>query len=514
MDPRFVPDRAATERDRGGPPRGVGIVPGPGVDPVLPSRLDPISRCRSALRTGRGPVLLTGEAGSGKTWIWRRLADEGPDPSLGLARWLGLEASPSDLGPDLLRQALRGLGRADASTAPDPRSALVEELAEQSEEGRRWILVLDEAQNASDAVLEEFRLASNRLGRPEGFAGLLLVGRSGLAMRLRSRAWESLESRLAAGVRLGPIDAEEAGTLIRWSAPGRRWDEATVEQLHARASGNPARLIRLADRVAPPRIESTPAPEPTPNRAPTPTPRPAPAAQAGRTSRPAVSPEPTPATPTPRRPAAPKVSDAAPAVVVDRIEAEVEAEADGLVLGRSGSLRIEAASATPPAPRLVEARPPLRFEDGLIEVGWSDADADADPEEDGEAELDSDSESGGEMGIELGREIEGSLAGLDPRPARRRADDRPTWPTTEPIHDPYAAIQALSEWELALGSATDPGAGPSAGAGVVGTPGVPSPEDPRDEADRRPSQVRAEAGQEFAPYSRLFSQLNSASDAE
>ncbi|QDV35155.1 ATP-binding protein [Tautonia plasticadhaerens] len=519
MDPRFVPDRAATQRDGGrdpiGRPGGGG-----GPEPVLPSRLGAMAECRQALGKGRGPVLLTGEAGSGKTWAWRRLATERPGlgPGPGSWRWLGLDATPSDDGVDLVRRALRNLGRADSGSLPDPRSALAEELREQAEDGRRWVLVLDEAQNATDAALEEFRLLSNRLGRPDGFAGLLLVGRTELAMRLRARAWESLESRLAAGVRLGPIDAEEAGTLICWAAPGRRWERPTVEELHARSMGNPTRLIRLADRVDAPRVESGPAPSPS---TPTPAvPAPAPAAPRRRPSGEARAPE---------------------------VARRVDPDAGPAAPGRSGLARIEPASATPPAPRLVEARPPLRFEDGLIEVGWSEADLDLDADAEAEAGFEGEQDADDEAGADDDTDADDGAGAdalpssavawpsgglLEPdeaeAPASRATTDLPRGPITEAIDDPYASIQARLEWEIARGAAgsdpAPPRPAPVPGAGPAEAGGRRGPSRPfvgeREEADRRPtlspspSQVRAEAGQEFAPYGRLFSQLGSPSDAD
>ncbi|RUL87792.1 ATP-binding protein [Tautonia sociabilis] len=444
MDPRFVPDRAATERDRLGPPGVLSQL-------ALPSRAVAIADCRRALAQGLGPVLLTGEAGSGKTWTWRCLAAQ---PN-GLGRWLGIDAAPSDDGLALVRRMLRALGRADAATDPDPRSTLAEELAEQAEEGRRWVLVLDEAQNASDAALEEFRLLSNRLGRPDGPAGMVLVGRTGLAFRIRERAWESLDARLAGHVRLGPIDAEEAGSLLRAAAPGREWSRSEIEALHARSLGNPGRLIRLSDRLSSPIEPAAP-----------------------------ISPVPSPVW----RPSPDRSEDSSPARSSPKAPESLR------------SPRIEAV----PSPSLGEVRPPLRFEDGLIEVGWAEGDEPS-PEPTSEpGAIPAEARRSGSSGPAL-REVS--------------VEEEPAEPTTEAISDPYAAIQARSEWSRAIREvswAADPGsdAAPECGLDVLGDNAVAGAGGEGGGGGRRPAQVRAESGQEFAPYSRLFSHLGSSSDAE
>lgn len=481
MDRRFDSDRDAKDRDRAG--QGIEAS-------VLPSRLDARSACFKGLRQGRGLVLLTGESGSGKTWLCKHLA--GSCPQLG--RWLVLDAAPSDSGLDLLRRILRGLGRRDAASVLDPRSELADELIEQAEEGRRWVLVLDEAQNASDTVLEEFRLLSNRLGQPDGVAGLVLVGRTSLVLRLRSRSWESLQARLAVHAQLGPIDAEEARTLLERSLADRSWTRETIETLHARAAGNPGRLLRLADRLAP----------------------------AVRSEPNAVAARPASGAPTPSIPAldreAPRHWSLAPRITsFDRspepvTEPEAESEPD-----------------TPCCnpPRLGEARPPLRFEDGVIEVGWADADdAPADSESDSDSDADplasstdrSESLRDAHDAIELGLPSASVMVESPPRPIE---------PSTVVIDDRYAAIQAQSQWVRALEAARTPfppstgdGAGQddSRGTCLREDDGEDPGDDRREQRDWsavRPSgQVRAESGQEFAPYSRLFSQLNSANESE
>src|SRR5260370_9251025 len=64
---------------------------------VLPSRRPALEVCRDALAVG--PVLLTGDAGVGKTWLWRHLGAESP-PS---RRWMGVDLTPAATPADFYR---------------------------------------------------------------------------------------------------------------------------------------------------------------------------------------------------------------------------------------------------------------------------------------------------------------------------------------------------------------------------------------------------------------------------
>ncbi len=343
-------------------------------EPLLPSRRPALETLRSAVSAGRGPVLLTGEPGSGKTWLVSRLRSELGRKGTDAPRWLAVDLAPSTTPADLLRAVCQGVGQVVEGdpTADNLRLGLADYLAERSADRRRWALIVDESHLATTDVLEELRVLSNRLGQLDGFAALVLIGQTSLARRLGTRPLAALESRLAGRAHLGPIDADEAALLLGSEIAG-----AEVDRRHRDAAGNPGRLLRH-DR---------------------------------------------PSQPTgPLRPV--HVETSHPTVAEPRIEV---------------------ASASP----LVPAKPPLRVEEGLIEVGW-----DAEPD----------------------------LAAMarEDKPAAAPA------PTDESIDDPYAALQAWNEWS------SGPGRLAAAGEGM-------------DSTLRDNPNLRAEGQEDFAPYSQLFS---------
>jgi hypothetical protein len=216
---------------------------------VLPSRRPALNRCRGAIEAGGGigigPILLTGNAGVGKTWLWRRLRDESP-PS---RRWIGVDLTPANDPAEFYRLIAHELGRIEPT-----RVDLVDYLAELQADGERLILAIEEAHNLSMPVWEEVRVLANRLGRPGGFASMVLVGQTSLARRFSTRPFASIEARLASKVHLGPIDVDEARELLTGLRPGREWSVEEVEALHRDGAGNPGRMLRMLGPLDSPSI--------------------------------------------------------------------------------------------------------------------------------------------------------------------------------------------------------------------------------------------------------------------
>jgi general secretion pathway protein A len=220
----------------------------PGNEFVLESRAKGLATLRSALESQKGPALLTGEAGVGKTWLWHRLRDELPKDW----HWLGVDLSPANDPADLYRLIghAAGLDRAEVLSAA--RLSVADFLEDSAADGRTWVLVADEAHTVSMAVLEELRILANRLGRSDGFAGVLIVGQTGLARRLAINPLSSLSARISARVHLRSLDIEEARTLVDRLVAQFECDSLSFEELHRDTLGIPKRLLRIAGEISRP----------------------------------------------------------------------------------------------------------------------------------------------------------------------------------------------------------------------------------------------------------------------
>ncbi len=214
---------------------------------------------RAAIEARTGPVLLTGEAGVGKTWLWHRLRSEMP----GSWRWVSVDLSPANDPAEFYRLIGYGLGLSGADRPDASRLALAEFLQEGAVDGKRWVLVVDEAHSVSAAVLEEVRILANRLGHSDGFGALILVGQTALARRLATRPLAALAARLSAQVHLRPLDADEArpprvpgprtvlGQGDPGAAPSRRGRQSPVADPEGSARP-PLRLLDAEETSRPP----------------------------------------------------------------------------------------------------------------------------------------------------------------------------------------------------------------------------------------------------------------------
>jgi general secretion pathway protein A len=381
---------------------------------ALPSRAAAIGTLRGALETREGPILLTGDAGMGKTWLCRRLRETMPFPW----RWAVVDLSPANTPADLYRMIGRSIGLATEDGLGASRIDLEEYLLETAADGDRWVLVADEAHGALAAVLEEVRILANGLGRPDRFAGLVLVGQTALARRLALRPLAAVGSRLSARVHLKPIDIEEARLLIDKLAPGSARDAASIEGLHRDARGNPKRLIALAQGVSRPLPQSRPIAS-------------------------ATAPD-------------------------DRITPPV-------------SIAIAAEPRRGPAwdaPLSVPSKPPLRVEDGLIEVGWE-------PPRPPET-------------------TDRAVAQAASSPSAAFSEGQ------EPIDDHYTALQAWNEWARNQGRTPasgllEPSTEPSDPQGAEEAEALVIDPQPTPTSDNPDLWIEGEHG--FAPYSQLFSRL-------
>jgi type II secretory pathway predicted ATPase ExeA len=371
--------------------------------PILPSR-QPALAAMTAVHDD-GPILITGEPGIGKTWLAHRFGLITPRTP----RWLEVDLTPSTERDDLFRSIANGLGLDDTVRSRHLRFTIAQVLAEESIEGRRWGLVIDEAQVASSEMLEEIRVLCNRLGRADGFATIVILGQTPLSRRLDRRALSALEARLAAQIHLRPIDADEANLLLDHAIGVGVFAADEVDDLHRASSGNPQRLLRLA------------------------------------------------------------------------------AASLGTRVGLEGP-RGSSPSRTAASPPILPSRPPLRVEEGMIEVGW-DSEPDAAPAT--------------TPGVAAVRQpVESATVG-----DRAAESSSETAVADHPVADHYAALQAWNEWAENHGrgptvESSDPNSvldlGQERDAPAGATTLSPIGEHP---------QVWAEGQQGFAPYSQLFSRL-------
>lgn len=152
-----------------------------------------------ALESGEGFVKVTGEVGTGKTLLCRRLLSLMPDNVV-----TAYVVNPRLDPPALLRALACELGLEPAPGADEHAlyRMLENELLQLAADGQRVLCCIDEAQALPAASLEALRLLSNLETRKRKLIQIALFGQPELDEMLGSSALRSLASRIAFGARL------------------------------------------------------------------------------------------------------------------------------------------------------------------------------------------------------------------------------------------------------------------------------------------------------------------------
>jgi len=162
------------------------------------------------IRERKGFVQLTGEVGAGKTTLCRALLDQ-LDPHFSTALILNpvldadelMQAIATEFGLNVQGEDRRGT-----------ISAISEFLLRQLEFGRESVLIIDEAQNLSEDLLEQVRLLSNIETDDRKLLQIVLMGQPELRDRLNSPRLKQLRQRITVRYHLAPLSRGEVGEYI------------------------------------------------------------------------------------------------------------------------------------------------------------------------------------------------------------------------------------------------------------------------------------------------------------
>ncbi|MCO4322483.1 ExeA family protein [Aliidiomarina quisquiliarum] len=165
----------------------------------------------TALKTGEGFIKVTGEVGTGKTLLCRKLLNEIPD------HFVTAYIPNPYLSPAELRQAIAvelGIKGVDNFDQHKLTQALENELLRINKLGRSVVILLDEAQALPQESLEALRLFSNIETETRKLVHLVLFGQPELDERLATRELRQLRQRISFSYRLSTLSEEEFGRYL------------------------------------------------------------------------------------------------------------------------------------------------------------------------------------------------------------------------------------------------------------------------------------------------------------
>ncbi|MGB2888063.1 MAG: AAA family ATPase [Candidatus Acidiferrales bacterium] len=187
-----------------------GVTPDPRYLYLSATHREALASLYYGVTAGRGFVGLIAKPGMGKTTLLFQLLQR-------------LEASARTVflfqtlcNPrDFLRSLLADLGVEDGSgDLVRMHSKLNEVLLQASRAEKRFVVVIDEAQNLEDPVLEVVRMLSNFETRREKLMQIVLAGQPQFAERLASPELVQLRQRVSILGRLTPFTSEETNSYI------------------------------------------------------------------------------------------------------------------------------------------------------------------------------------------------------------------------------------------------------------------------------------------------------------
>ena len=199
------------------------------------------------IQSRKGFVLLTGEVGTGKTTLINKLLE-----------WLRLQQVATAFifnsrlnVPQFLDYMMADFGiPCDSKAKSQILLRLYNWLLDRYRAGETAVLIVDEAQNLTDEVLEEIRMLTNLETFTEKLLQIVLVGQPELEQRLKQPQLRQLRQRLTLRAKTHALTLEETKAYVQQrlriaGSNGQQiFDPEAVTAIHRYAAGIP-RIINL-----------------------------------------------------------------------------------------------------------------------------------------------------------------------------------------------------------------------------------------------------------------------------
>ena len=205
-----------------------------------------------ALLRAEGFIIITGQPGMGKTTLINDLFRGLDTGKIRVARLVSTQL----LADDLLRLVAYELDLdADEMDKASILNRIGMFLRQQHRDGRRTLLVVDEAQDVSGEALEELRLLTNIQHEGHQLLQIFLVGQEQLRDVVSAPELEQLHQRVIAAAHITPLDATETREYIKHRLRRVGWEgdplisDQTFAMIHHFSRGIPRQINQICSRL-------------------------------------------------------------------------------------------------------------------------------------------------------------------------------------------------------------------------------------------------------------------------
>ncbi len=228
------------------------IAPNPDYLYMSPRHKEALAHLTFGLRESGGFVMLTGEVGTGKTTVSRKLLQQLPDstqvamilnPTLSAIELLATVCDELNLDYDPQQASLKYF-----------TDMILKKLAANHTAGKNTVLMIDEAQHLLPEVLEQLRLLTNLETNREKLLKIVLIGQPELQQLLKRNELRQLAQRITARYHLLPLNADEVKAYVSHRLSVANGDisvfsNATVRAMYRVTAGIPRVINLLCDRA-------------------------------------------------------------------------------------------------------------------------------------------------------------------------------------------------------------------------------------------------------------------------
>jgi putative secretion ATPase (PEP-CTERM system associated) len=210
-----------------------------------------MSYLQYGLSQAEGFIVITGGIGTGKTTIANSLLND-IQADIEAAQIVTPKLTPDEL---VKMVAAKFHLDVEAKSKADILKRLEVYLYELHQQGKRALLLVDEAQNLPLETIEELRMLSNFQENGKPLLQSFLLGQEELQPILRAPNMEQFRQRIVASCHLASLSIEEVTSYIEhrlhhagWTGK-RLFSEGAYEQIFSFTRGIPRKINTLMDRI-------------------------------------------------------------------------------------------------------------------------------------------------------------------------------------------------------------------------------------------------------------------------